>query len=482
MRLRVICVLFAAVALAPADTIRLKNGRTIVADHVTQANGRLEYQIGDDVYRIPLSLVDKVESGGTPVTSASAPRGSEKDAKPAGEAAAIVADLPPLTSQLPPQAADVEARVLRDGRLDTEALRAIELQGNAPVTAFALTIAGAYEQRLGDLDRAAGYFRRGLDLQPDSALLHARYAGVLLSRERYSEALPHAERAVKLEPDSPDYLALLGFVYFFSDRTKEAIAPWQRSLAIRPNDLVRRNLAKAQRELNAESGFGQQESGHFTLHYEGRESPAELRRELLVALEADYTDLAREFGVEPRENVPVVLYTNQAFFDVTQAPSWADAINDGKLRIPLDHVTSLTPDLARVLKHELAHTFINQITRGRAPQWLHEGVAQLMEPRDVAPIGPNLARMFAATSYVPFNMLEASFTGMHGEQAGVAYAESLAAADYIRATYGMSDLVRILQRIGEGAATEAALRATIHSGYAGFEQELGAYLQRTYGK
>jgi hypothetical protein len=45
----------------------------------------------------------------------------------------------------------------------------------------------------------------------------------------------------------------------------------------------------------------------------------------------------------------------------------------------------------------------------------------------------------------------------------------------------MSDLLRILDRIGEGSSPEAALRSTIHSGYDQFEQELSQYLIRKYG-
>ena len=41
----------------------------------------------------------------------------------------------------------------------------------------------------------------------------------------------------------------------------------------------------------------------------------------------------------------------------------------------------------------------------------------------------------------------------------------------------MSDVQRILQRIGQGNSTEAALRATIHSDYGQLESDLAAILQ-----
>ena len=188
----------------------------------------------------------------------------------------------------------------------------------------------------------------------------------------------------------------------------------------------------------------------------------------------------RELGIAPRNSIAVVLYTEQAFFDVTQAPSWSGAVFDGKLRIPINGLSSVTPELARVLKHELAHSFITQLSGGRCPQWLNEGIAQAVEPKQ-ASHGRLLAGLFRAQREIPLNALEGSFMQFSGTQATVAYEESLAAVQYIAETYGMSDLPRILERLGQGSSTEAALRATIHSDYGQLEAEVGKYLISKYG-
>ena len=57
---------------------------------------------------------------------------------------------------------------------------------------------------------------------------------------------------------------------------------------------------------------------------------------------------------------------------------------------------SVNAEMARVLKHELAHSFINQVSHARCPQWLHEGIAQLIEPKSLGSNGRPLARLFAA--------------------------------------------------------------------------------------
>ena len=204
--------------------------------------------------------------------------------------------------------------------------------------------------------------------------------------------------------------------------------------------MLQDQLAKAEREQVAETEFSERESSHFTLRFEGKQSSESLRRDILAVLESDYNDLVRDLGTAPRSSIPVVLYSEQAFFDVTRAPAWTGAINDGKLRIPISGVSSVTSELARVLKHELTHSFINQMSGSRCPYWLNEGIAQLLEPRTVDGYGHRLAGLFRVQQEIPLNNLEGSFTRFSSLEASLAYGESLAAVQYINETYSMGDL------------------------------------------
>jgi tetratricopeptide (TPR) repeat protein len=306
------------------------------------------------------------------------------------------------------------------------------------------------------------------------------YAALLARTGHASEALPYAERSVRASPDSADSLTVLGYVQYAADRDQDAIRTWKRSLEIRPDAAVQQFLAKAERDATAQANYSQHESTHFTLHYEGQQTSESLRSQLLATLDSEYDDLVRQLGIAPRDNISVVLYTNQTFFDVTQAPSWSGAINDGKMRIPVQGVSSVTPELARVLKHELAHSFINQLSFGRCPQWLNEGIAQAVEPKALAN-GSRLAELYRAQQEIPLNMLEGSFVQLPALQATLAYEESLAAVQYINDAYGMSDLQRILERLGQGSSTETALRNILHSDYGSLESEVGKYLASKYG-
>lgn len=469
MRTAVILLFCAALGLpAAAEVIHLKNGRTIWADHVRENGAHLEYDRGDDSYAIPKSLVDHVEAGGVRPEYGSSAAGS-KDAK----------DLPALAPAGSLKGEDQLAdRVIHEGSVDSDVLHSLE--GNSAAAATGYFIAGKYEFERGDLPKAKGYLGAALRYDSGNPTILNYYAALLVRTGNAAEGIGYAERAARILPDSPDVLDVLGYAQFAADRTRDAIRTWKHSLELRPDAGVQQMLAKAERDQAAEADFTQRESSHFTLRYEGQQTSEALRRDITATLESEYEDLVRELGVAPRSSIAVILYTGQAFFDVTQAPSWSGAINDGKLRIPVEGMTSVTPELARVLKHELAHSFINQISGGRCPQWLHEGIAQAVEPKQLAN-GSRLAQLFQAQHEIPFNQLEGSFMRFSGLEAVLAYDESLAAAQYIQETYGMSDLQRILQRLAEGSSTEAAIRTTIHSDYGQLQTEVGKYLASKYG-
>ena len=478
MRIRVIISFLLLLSLAvsggvraSADVIHLKNGRKIWADHVREDGTHVEYEIGEDSYKISKSSVERIEAGGIAPAYASAR--SQESAK----------DLPVFVPEDGLAGHDdLAGKVVHDGKVDLDALTGLEKEGKPELSATAYFLAGKHEFEHGNLPQARRHFETALRFQSDNSTILNYYAMALTRSGNAAAALSYAERSARANPNSADAFTVLGYVMFSADHTKDAIRAWKRSLELRPDSVVEQYLAKAQREVTTEADFSQKESSHFTLRYEGKQTSEQLRRELIATLESEYDDLVRQLGVAPRASIPVILYTEQAFFDVTQAPSWSGAVNDGKLRIPISGLSSMTSDLARVLKHELAHSFVNQASGGRCPTWLNEGIAQAVEGKSLASNGRRLSQLFRAQKAISYNMLEGGFMRFSTVEAVVAYAESLAAVQYINETYGMSDVERILERIGEGASSEAALRATIHSDYGQLESDVGRFLAGKYGE
>lgn len=328
----------------------------------------------------------------------------------------------------------------------------------------------------GDAGKASGYFEWALRATPDQVNLLEWHATALAALGRYPDAAYELEHASALRPDSVDLLRLLGLARYDADRTGDAILAWKRAMELSPDPYTERLLHKAERELKVEQESRRKESRHFTLHYAGDKTSQQLRQELLATMENQYQDVGRQLGYDPPENIIVILYTQKEFIDITEAPSWAGALNDGKLRIPIGGVTAMNPELERVLKHELTHSFIASLASGRCPTWLNEGVAQMMEPRSASMYGEQLATLFQQRKAIPLSVLEHSFTRFNDMQAQVAYAESLSATEYLRDRYGMGEIVRMLKSIGSGVGSEEALQHSTGMDYSTLEQRIGQHL------
>ena len=499
-RVRLMICLLLVVCGASADTIHLKNGTFLAVDQVRDKGDFYEYSMGGAKYTIAKKFVEKVETGGGPsISIGSAVPTTQVIADPSTGTATLSTGTPiaaepakhgklPVTSigvDMAPSAEEsaLMEKIITEGHVDPQALAAIEKKNSKNYAAMAYFMAARFEIQHNEFESARSYMEEAVSLNPNSAPLIGYYVVTLSQTGRSAEALEQAERATQVAPTDAWTHLLLGAIDYNSDRNTDAIREFKRAADLEPdNPITKQFLAKVEREQKVEANFRKSESQHFTLHYEGAQTSLLLPTDILQALETDYRDISGQLNFVPTENISVVLYTNKTFFDVTQAPSWAGALNDGKLRIPIQGLRAVDDKLQAVLRHELTHSFLHQMTRGRCPTWMNEGLAMTMEGRSLSPIGPQLAELFNRKKEAPMKYLEGPFSGFSPPQAMVAYAESLAAVDYLRSRYGMSDVQRMLQRIGDGEGTEAALRATTQDTYEQFQEDLQKYLAKTYGQ
>jgi hypothetical protein len=234
----------------------------------------------------------------------------------------------------------------------------------------------------------------------------------------------------------------------------------------------------AAQEARVEERYAERASSSILLVYDGQRVEPGLERILLSALERAYADLVRDFGSGPVEKVVVVVYAERDFQAATHAPSWANGLFDGRVRVPARGITGVTPELLSVLRHEMTHSFVHFRAKGRAPKWLNEGLAQLEEGKTAAPYAAELARAYAARGTFSLSALEGGFTGFSASQARSAYAISLAAAEMLRDSHGFGALSHLLDRLGEGESLEEAMREELRGDYPRLESDLADWLKR----
>src|SRR5262249_29078136 len=142
---------FAVSVAAWADTIVLKSGARISVDAVQEHDGRVEYWVGENTFTLPKSIVARIESG----------RSVSQPAPPAELARSIDA------CESMAVAEQLLTRVIRNGVVDTAAIRAIEQEGAAERSAAANAIAAHFEQTKNNPAGALRYLETALHFLPD---------------------------------------------------------------------------------------------------------------------------------------------------------------------------------------------------------------------------------------------------------------------------------------------------------------------------
>jgi hypothetical protein len=324
----------------------------------------------------------------------------------------------------------------------------------APATSFAqspreLNDAGWKLLDSGDAARASKLFAEALTKEPDqpALLLGAGVSAHLLGRGK--EATVPLRRALDLDPRLTPASILLGQIAYSDGNVADAIAIYENALTHAPNHPHLTAKLKAWRaDADVSTSFTERRFDRFRVMFQGHADKALAARATGI-LESAFWRIGKALGAYPSEPVVVMLYTEQQFRDVTQAPSWVGAIYDGRIRVPGAGAAQSPQLFERVLVHELAHAMIATIAPRGIPTWLHEGLAQHFEGDDAAAARRRIQKI----GVIPLSYLEGSFSRLTAEQAAVAYDESLVVVDNLFQRPGM-DWNALFRALSESDRTE----------------------------
>jgi tetratricopeptide (TPR) repeat protein len=459
---------------ARADIIVLKNGRRITVTQAVEGGGHVSGETSAGQLRLPLSMVDHVERGGP---------------SPGGGRGARGLTIAPPSVENDPGAEEIARGAVHDNAIDRAFLAQLDAAagqaGNGAAggrAALGHAAAAQFELGRGRVEEAMAEYRRAIVQAPSpSALLLNLLLNISylhLRRSEYNAALDYLDRARRLAPDSADVAKLNGWAAYGLNRLDVAVSEWRRAQKLRADAEVQAALEKAEKDLETESNYREGSSNHFTLRYSGSAAPG-LAREVQRTLEEHFEMISSVLDFTPAEPIGVILYTGQAFADMTRAPAWVGAVNDGRIRVPVQGMTEMTTELSRVLKHELTHSFLLQKTRGRCPVWLQEGFAQWMEGRRSGTSAAALLGVYEQKAAMPLADLEGSWMNFSERSAAWAYQWSLAVVEYIVEGAGIVELEQVLDRVAAGAPAEAAVRGILRVNYAELAEETYTYLKKS---
>ena len=272
-------------------------------------------------------------------------------------------------------------------------------------------------------------------------------------KREYDLAREALEDSLKYDSKNPFAYDLLGDIAYFDQNLDEALKEYEASLHIRPRQSVKEKIEKIQKEKKYESGLSTYQEEHFIIKYGGEEKGVEgfaLREYLRNA----YREVGQDFGYFFKHKVVVLLYEAEKYRELTGVPHWSSGLYDGKIRLPAYQKGFTQKEIQKIMRHELTHAFIAELSAGKCPAWLNEGLAVYEEGK----IDPPDMRIFKAavktnTLFPLVSLFDRKQISEMKDPLEVAlfYVESYHLVNYLIERYGMFQIKKMLQSFSEGS-------------------------------
>ncbi|MBI2104692.1 MAG: tetratricopeptide repeat protein [Candidatus Omnitrophica bacterium] len=337
---------------------------------------------------------------------------------------------------------------------------------------------------------AAQQFQEALRLDAKDQQVQKNFSRVWLmqgheayERRDIAGAVDALQRAIALNPELVEAYHLLGKIEYDRQRLKEAKAAWERVLALDPSQAeVAEQLSQVTEELPVESQFERLSQSYFDLRYEEHlERPVgfDIRDALITARR----QVGSDFAYWPKYKLVVLIYSPEKFRQLREeTPEWLGGQFDGKIRVPLPSEQFDQATVRNILFHEYTHALIHDLTKGRCPTWLNEGLAEYEGRTQASRPLHRLAQAYEAQQLIPWTELSDHISpALAAEEVGLAYEESYTIAAYLVNRYGFWRIRKLLQAIAGGQAWEEALaegfRRKLPRLEADWKDSLPAFLQ-----
>lgn len=243
-------------------------------------------------------------------------------------------------------------------------------------------------------------------------------------------------------------------------------------------------------------------------------------RDVLNMLEREYSTLTTTLEWEMTRTIPVVILEDAEYRASTGAPAWAGGQydkDDATITVPVGLLARLeTGDpewerlkdqsLERILVHETAHAFIDDITRGTAPRLVDEGLAQVLQREvtgDRSKLSQELEQAAGAMAQGQYPggsteqqdardslkrqalrqlLEEVRTTGMgHAGTVRSLYIGGELFVDFLIGQRGMGGIQELLRAMGTTRSVDSAFEQVYGRGYDGIRREWLDSLRRQWG-
>jgi cellulose synthase operon protein C len=321
---------------------------------------------------------------------------------------------------------------------------------------------------------------RVLARDPGYGRVYQIVAQSLNERRRWDESVVMMRKAVAVDPKDPllwSDLARYALYLGLEDEGKKALAkadeltrwgtPWRNNMS-----LVMEKLAESYKERKSE---------HFLYMIHRDEDPL-MGRFLPSFFERSFAEFQERYAFTPSTPILVEMFKGHSDFSVRTMGT------EGLGALGVCFGPTIIMDGPRALgrqphnwcstaHHELAHVFTLQLSRGRTPRWLTEGLSTWEEVRR----NPSWSRGMQAeladalANDKLFKVLDFD-AGFHGSRIIFAYYQGGIVCEWMEKTFGMPKICAMLKLYGEDKSTVEVLKTALDVTPAEFDAGVRAYV------
>jgi tetratricopeptide (TPR) repeat protein len=313
----------------------------------------------------------------------------------------------------------------------------------------------AYEADLAP--EAVDYYQRSLEASADDRTVWLALALSYAKARDLPRAQQVLEGASQRFPDDADVMYHLAEVQERQGRTREAVETLRRLAGRHPgHGPGKRLLAALEREQKVEGQYWSQETRHFLVRFEGA-GALDVGRSVADNLEEAYEHVGRALGHLPADRLQASIYTEEVLGQVQRVPAhfirglFTPDIR--KIRLNLSQSIAYSNDLSHLVRHEYTHAVIHDVTKGTAPIWVHEGLAQVMEGRPRHGLDISVPREHLTLAGI-------ERLGRTGDPVAftAGYILMHVAMEHVVDRAGISSVAAFLKRLGQGQPIDQALK------------------------
>ncbi|MCB9899420.1 MAG: hypothetical protein H6825_15545 [Planctomycetes bacterium] len=329
--------------------------------------------------------------------------------------------------------------------------------------AYAYFLRGKARLEAFDFGGAQADYEKAVATNPDEVGYRLHLGHLLTRRYRLADAERVLSEAVALAPDSADGLLLLGDAQGLLDELPEAIATYEKAVALgagSSSDAARAAAERVKRQYDVEKDYRTDRTDHFVIRH-----PLESNfLELATVLDRARTEVCNLLEARPEGRALVVLYPPDAFREVTGTHDWVGGLFDRKIRLPIGDARADSEKIEAAFRHEFTHLVVSEVAP-RCPVLVNEGLAQVLEFGQ----GHGMQRLVEwlddtgreRTSVPRLADLPDSFVALTDhDEVRMGYLLSYAFVDHVAQHHGIAAAMRWVTELATHPLDEAYQRAT----------------------